>query len=69
VDESQYTPNKWTMPLLKLGEKRYYLGIFFKVSRIPRPTKRSIATIRMQLTQRPTDCKSGLMGLRFLSCR
>lgn len=35
VDESQYMPNKWTMPLLKLGEKRYYLGIFFKVSRIP----------------------------------
>lgn len=35
VDESQYTPNKWTMPLLKLGEKRYYLGIFFKVSHIP----------------------------------
>ncbi|CAD7002429.1 unnamed protein product [Ceratitis capitata] len=30
VDESQYT-NKWTMPLLKLGEKRYYLGIFFKL--------------------------------------
>lgn len=25
-------PNRWTMPLLKLGEKRYYLGIFFKVS-------------------------------------
>lgn len=23
------------MPLLKLGEKRYYLGIFFKVSRLP----------------------------------
>jgi hypothetical protein len=23
--------NRWTMPLLKLGEKRYYLGIFFKV--------------------------------------
>lgn len=22
---------RWTMPLLKLGEKRYYLGIFFKV--------------------------------------
>uniref|UniRef100_A0A1B0CV96 Putative c-type lectin n=1 Tax=Lutzomyia longipalpis TaxID=7200 RepID=A0A1B0CV96_LUTLO len=26
VDESQLTPNRWTMPLLKLGEKRYYLG-------------------------------------------
>ncbi|XP_011504822.1 PREDICTED: perlucin-like protein isoform X2 [Ceratosolen solmsi marchali] len=23
---------KWTMPLLKLGEKRYYLGIFFKAN-------------------------------------
>ncbi|XP_039283651.1 mannose-binding protein C-like [Nilaparvata lugens] len=24
--------NKWTMPLLKLGEKRYYLGIFFRAN-------------------------------------
>ncbi|XP_077290247.1 brevican core protein triforce isoform X2 [Arctopsyche grandis] len=24
--------NRWTMPLLKLGEKRYYLGIFFKAN-------------------------------------
>ncbi|XP_055842085.1 low affinity immunoglobulin epsilon Fc receptor [Episyrphus balteatus] len=31
VDETQYS-NKWTMPLLKLGEKRYYLGIFFKAN-------------------------------------
>uniref|UniRef100_A0A1I8P2S6 C-type lectin domain-containing protein n=1 Tax=Stomoxys calcitrans TaxID=35570 RepID=A0A1I8P2S6_STOCA len=31
VDETQYM-NKWTMPLLKLGEKRYYLGIFFKAN-------------------------------------
>lgn len=31
VDDTQYT-NKWTMPLLKLGEKRYYLGIFFKAN-------------------------------------
>ncbi|TMW44816.1 hypothetical protein DOY81_010104 [Sarcophaga bullata] len=31
VDEMQYM-NKWTMPLLKLGEKRYYLGIFFKAN-------------------------------------
>ncbi len=23
--------NRWTMPLQKLGEKQYYLGIFFKV--------------------------------------
>lgn len=26
-------PNRWTMPLLRLGEKRFYLGIFFKVRR------------------------------------
>ena len=26
---------RWTMPLLKLGEKRYYLGIFFKVRNRP----------------------------------
>lgn len=32
VDESQINPNRWTMPLLKLGEKRYYLGIFFKAN-------------------------------------
>lgn len=25
-------PHRWAMPLLKLGEKRYYLGIFFKVN-------------------------------------
>ncbi|XP_015109833.1 uncharacterized protein LOC107036404 [Diachasma alloeum] len=25
-------PSRWTMPLLKLGEKRYYLGIFFKAN-------------------------------------
>jgi hypothetical protein len=25
-------PSRWTMPLTKLGEKRYYLGIFFKVN-------------------------------------
>lgn len=31
VDETTFT-NKWTMPLLKLGEKRYYLGIFFKAN-------------------------------------
>ncbi|XP_065361249.1 nucleomorphin [Calliphora vicina] len=31
VDDVQYM-NKWTMPLLKLGEKRYYLGIFFKAN-------------------------------------
>lgn len=31
VEDNLPTPNRWTMPLLKLGEKRYYLGIFFKV--------------------------------------
>nr|CAD7438284.1 unnamed protein product [Timema bartmani] len=33
VDEGSGVAARWTMPLLKLGEKRYYLGIFFKVSR------------------------------------
>jgi len=32
VDESSQTPDRWTMPLMKLGEKRYYLGIFFKAN-------------------------------------
>ncbi|CAB3375176.1 Hypothetical predicted protein [Cloeon dipterum] len=34
VDDSlgSNTINRWTMPLLKLGEKRYYLGIFFKAN-------------------------------------
>ncbi|CAG9824202.1 unnamed protein product [Phaedon cochleariae] len=32
IDDSLPTPNRWTMPLLKLGEKRYYLGIFFKAN-------------------------------------
>ncbi|XP_075225683.1 salivary C-type lectin 2-like isoform X4 [Lycorma delicatula] len=31
VDEGP-SINKWTMPLLKLGEKRYYLGIFFRAN-------------------------------------
>lgn len=31
-DSSSTFPNRWTMPLLKLGEKRYYLGVFFRVS-------------------------------------
>ena len=36
VDESvSLAGNRWTMPLLKLGEKRYYLGIFFKVRNRP----------------------------------
>lgn len=30
--EDSSAPTRWTMPLLKLGEKRYYLSIFFKVS-------------------------------------
>ncbi|KAK9871474.1 hypothetical protein WA026_012848 [Henosepilachna vigintioctopunctata] len=33
VEDSLPTPTRWTMPLLKLGEKRYYLGIFFKIVR------------------------------------
>ncbi|XP_046471995.1 C-type lectin 37Db-like [Neodiprion pinetum] len=34
VDEhnASAAASKWTMPLLKLGEKRYYLGIFFKAN-------------------------------------
>lgn len=32
IDDSTPTPNRWTMPLLKLGDKRYYLGIFFKAN-------------------------------------
>ncbi|KRT80849.1 C-type lectin, partial [Oryctes borbonicus] len=32
VDEPAHSINRWTMPLLKLGEKRYYLGIFFKAN-------------------------------------
>lgn len=37
VDENvgNLATSRWTMPLLKLGEKRYYLGIFFKVKYIP----------------------------------
>lgn len=33
VDEhsGSIAASRWTMPLLKLGEKQYYLGIFFKV--------------------------------------
>lgn len=56
VDESQYTPNKWTMPLLKLGEKRYYLGIFFKVSRIPWAIGHLQAARKLQLQQRSAIC-------------
>lgn len=33
VDDSpSQVSSRWTMPLLKLGEKRYYLGIFFKAN-------------------------------------
>ncbi|XP_043477736.1 low affinity immunoglobulin epsilon Fc receptor-like isoform X1 [Leptopilina heterotoma] len=34
VDENvgNLAVSRWTMPLLKLGEKRYYLGIFFKAN-------------------------------------
>lgn len=31
VDDTQ-VPNRWTMPVTKLGDKRYYLGVFFKVN-------------------------------------
>jgi len=31
ADDGVGLHNRWTMPLLKLGEKRFYLGIFFKV--------------------------------------
>ncbi|XP_053606567.1 mannose-binding protein C isoform X1 [Plodia interpunctella] len=31
-DESELGVTRWTMPLLKTGEKRYYLGIFFKAN-------------------------------------
>ncbi|EJY57928.1 AAEL011612-PA [Aedes aegypti] len=30
--EDSSVPTRWTMPLLKLGEKRYYLSIFFKAN-------------------------------------
>ncbi|XP_049546974.1 uncharacterized protein LOC125957954 isoform X3 [Anopheles darlingi] len=30
--EETSAPPRWTMPLLKLGEKRYYLSIFFKAN-------------------------------------
>ncbi|XP_050315554.1 mannose-binding protein C [Anthonomus grandis grandis] len=32
IEDSLPAMNRWTMPLLKLGEKRYYLGIFFKAN-------------------------------------
>ncbi|CAG9839320.1 unnamed protein product [Diabrotica balteata] len=32
VEEDARSTSRWTMPLLKLGEKRYYLGIFFKAN-------------------------------------
>ena len=31
-ESSSMTNMKWTLPLLKTGDKRYYLGTFFKVS-------------------------------------
>ena len=36
VDDGSSGPSnsRWTMPLQKLGDKQYYLGIFFKVSKI-----------------------------------
>lgn len=32
IEDTLPAMNRWTMPLLKLGEKRYYLGIFFKAN-------------------------------------
>ena len=32
VGEGRATHSRFSMPLAKLGEKKYYLGIFFKVS-------------------------------------
>lgn len=32
MDDTHVPPNRWTMPLTKIGDKRYYLGIFFKVN-------------------------------------
>ena len=32
VGEGSATHSRFSMPLAKLGEKKYYLGIFFKVS-------------------------------------
>ncbi|XP_060520346.1 lectin-like [Cylas formicarius] len=32
IEDALPQMNRWTMPLLKLGEKRYYLGIFFKAN-------------------------------------
>ena len=31
VGEGRATHSRFSMPLAKLGEKKYYLGIFFKV--------------------------------------
>lgn len=31
VDEPTQATNRWAMPLTKLGDKRYYIGSFFKV--------------------------------------
>ncbi|KAB0790751.1 hypothetical protein PPYR_15656 [Photinus pyralis] len=31
-DSTSPASTRWTMPLLKLGDKRYYLGIFFKAN-------------------------------------
>ena len=33
-DSTGRSGNRWTMPLQRLGDKQYYLGIFFKVRKI-----------------------------------
>lgn len=34
VEDSITTINKWSLPLLRSGDKKLYLGIFFKVTPI-----------------------------------
>ena len=56
------TASRFSMPLTSLGEKKYYLGIFFKVQNIPKNVQKgSISTFR-----RPTGTKqssiAGSMG-------
>jgi len=33
-DDVAINANKWSLPLLRSGEKKLYLGIFFKVKRL-----------------------------------
>lgn len=41
------SPNRWTMPLHRLGGKQYYLGVFFKVG-----DKKSLGKIYKEKTQK-----------------